>query len=133
MGSPKDRNTITSLKPSITAQARLHYVNVSTPWIEYYKPNPQARLRLFCFPYAGGGAAVFRGWVDRMPGIVEVCPVQLPGRETRMKEAPFNRLSTLVPAAAQALLPYLDKPFAFFGHSMGALVSFEIARVATTA
>lgn len=101
---------------------------VSTPWIEYYKPNPQARLRLFCFPYAGGGAAVFRGWVDRMPGIVEVCPVQLPGRETRMKEAPFNRLSTLVRAAAQALLPYLEKPFAFFGHSMGALVSFEIAR-----
>jgi medium-chain acyl-[acyl-carrier-protein] hydrolase len=101
---------------------------ISTPWITYYKPNPHARLRLFCFPYAGGGTAVFRTWVDRMPDTVEVCPVQLPGRETRVMEAPFNRLSTLVRAAAQALLPYLEKPFAFFGHSMGALVSFELAR-----
>ena len=101
---------------------------VSTPWITYYKPNPRARLRLFCFPYAGGGTAVFRAWVDKMPDTVEVCPVQLPGRETRLMEAPFNRLSTLVRAAAQALLPYLEKPFAFFGHSMGALVSFELAR-----
>src|SRR5688572_27601574 len=101
---------------------------VSTRWITYYKPNPQARLRLFCFPYAGGGTAVFRAWGDRMPKTVEVCPVQLPGRETRVMEAPFNRLSTLVQAAAQALLPYLEKPFAFFGHSMGALVSFELAR-----
>jgi medium-chain acyl-[acyl-carrier-protein] hydrolase len=63
-----------------------------------------------------------------MPDTVEVCPVQLPGREARLMEAPFNRLSTLVQAAAQALLPYLEKPFAFFGHSMGALVSFELAR-----
>ena len=101
---------------------------VSTPWITYYKPNPQARLRLFCFPYAGGGSAVFRAWEDKMPDTVEVCPVQLPGREARLMEAPFNRLSTLVQAAAQALLPYLEKPFAFFGHSMGALVSFELAR-----
>jgi medium-chain acyl-[acyl-carrier-protein] hydrolase len=101
---------------------------VSAQWITYRKPNPQAKLRLFCFPYAGGGAAVFRSWVDRMPHTIEVCPVQLPGRETRLAESPFNRLSTLVEAAAQALLPYLDKPFAFFGHSMGALISFELAR-----
>jgi medium-chain acyl-[acyl-carrier-protein] hydrolase len=101
---------------------------VSTPWITYYKPNPQARLRLFCFPYAGGGTAVFREWVDQMPDTVEVCPVHLPGREARVMEEPFNRLSTLVGAAAEALLPYLEKPFAFFGHSMGALVSFELAR-----
>ena len=101
---------------------------VSTPWITYYKPNPQARLRLFCFPYAGGGTSVFREWVDQMPDTVEVCPVQLPGREARLTEEPFKRLSTLVRAAAQALLPFLEKPFAFFGHSMGALVSFELAR-----
>jgi medium-chain acyl-[acyl-carrier-protein] hydrolase len=63
-----------------------------------------------------------------MPDTVEVCPVQLPGREMRLTEAPFKRLPGLVRAVTQALLPYLEKPFAFFGHSMGALVSFELAR-----
>ena len=97
-------------------------------WIAYRKPCPQARLRLFCFPYAGGGVSIFRAWSDSLPADVEVCPVQLPGRGTRLMESPFTRLSPLIQALAQALLPFLDKPFAFFGHSLGALVSFELAR-----
>jgi medium-chain acyl-[acyl-carrier-protein] hydrolase len=97
-------------------------------WIEYLKPNPQAHLRLFCFPYAGGGASIFRTWANDVPTGVEVCPVQLPGRENRLIERPFTRLSSLVQALAQAISPYLDMPFAFFGHSMGALISFELAR-----
>jgi medium-chain acyl-[acyl-carrier-protein] hydrolase len=63
-----------------------------------------------------------------LPADVEVCPVQFPGRGTRLTEAPFTRLSPLVQALAQALVPLLDKPFSFFGHSLGALVSFEVAR-----
>jgi medium-chain acyl-[acyl-carrier-protein] hydrolase len=98
------------------------------PWLEYSKPNPQARLRLFCFPFAGGGAAIFRTWPDGLRRSVEVCPVELPGRGIRLREPLFTRLSPLVQAIAQALLPRLDKPFAFFGHSLGALVSFELAR-----
>jgi len=97
-------------------------------WIAFRKPNPQARLRLFCFPYAGTGASIFRTWSDGLPSDVEVCPVQFPGRGTRLTETPFTQLSPLVQALAQALGPLLDKPFAFFGHSLGALVGFELAR-----
>ena len=97
-------------------------------WIACRRLNPQARLRLFCFPYAGTGASIFRTWSDGLPAEVEVCPVQFPGRGTRLMEAPFTALSPLVQALAEALVPLLDKPFAFFGHSLGALVAFELAR-----
>ena len=97
-------------------------------WIAFRKPNSQARLRLFCFPYAGSGASIFRTWPDALPADVEVCPVQFPGRGTRLMETPFTQLTPLVQALTQALAPLLDKPFAFFGHSLGALVSFELAR-----
>ena len=63
-----------------------------------------------------------------MPTDVEICPVQYPGRGTRLKEAPFTRLSSLVEALAEALIPLLDRPFAIFGHSLGALAGFELAR-----
>lgn len=98
------------------------------PWLACRKRKPHARLRLFCFPYAGGSAAIFRTWPDGLPADVEVCPVQLPGRGTRLMEPPFTRLSPLIQALAHALFPLLDKPFALFGHSLGALVSFELAR-----
>jgi surfactin synthase thioesterase subunit len=89
------------------------------------KPNPDASLRLFCFPYAGGGALIFRSWPEYLPAHVEVCGVQPPGRGNRMQES----LYTLVEAISKEILPYLDKPFAFFGHSMGAKISFELARI----
>lgn len=98
-------------------------------WVTCPKHNSQASLRLFCFPYAGGGALGFRPWADSLPKTIEVCPVELPGRGVRLMESPFARLEPLVQAIAHALLPHLDKPFAFFGHSMGALVSFELARL----
>lgn len=97
-------------------------------WITCPRPNPRVRLRLFCIPYAGCGASVFRTWSDNFPQEVHVCPVQLHGRENRLAEPPFTRLSPLVEALAQALIPYLSMPFAFFGHSMGALISFELVR-----
>ena len=87
------------------------------------------RVRLICFPYAGGGASIYRPWSDNLPPTIEVCSIQLPGRGARLLEKPFSRISPLVSALGQALLPLLDKPFAFFGHSMGALVSFELARL----
>src|SRR5262249_13687929 len=97
-------------------------------WLACARPRPQADIRLFCFPYAGGGASVFRGWADGLPASVEVCPVQLPGRGTRFREPAFTRLPPLIEALAESLRPHLDRPFAFFGHSLGALVAFELAR-----
>jgi medium-chain acyl-[acyl-carrier-protein] hydrolase len=96
-------------------------------WLYLPGPNPQAALRLFCFPYAGSGATVFRRWPASLPAGVEVCGVRLPGREGRLREPAFDRLAPLVEALAAALPPALDRPFAFFGHSMGALVAFELA------
>jgi medium-chain acyl-[acyl-carrier-protein] hydrolase len=98
-------------------------------WVTYPKSNPQASLRLFCFPYTGGGAFSFRTWTGSLPKTIEVCPIELPGRGTQIGLVLFTRLEPLVQAIAQSLLPHLDKPFAFFGHSMGALVSFEVARL----
>jgi medium-chain acyl-[acyl-carrier-protein] hydrolase len=97
-------------------------------WILQPKPNASASLRLFCFPFAGGGAQSFRTWPDALPSAVEVCPVQLPGRELRIKETPFSNVAAMLEPLAAAIRPNLDKPFAFFGHSMGAIIAFELAR-----
>jgi medium-chain acyl-[acyl-carrier-protein] hydrolase len=85
-------------------------------------------VRLFCLPYAGSGASVYRPWADALPDTIEVCAVQLPGRENRLREPPFTAMSALVTTLTQELLPWLDRPFALFGHSMGAWISFELAR-----
>jgi len=97
-------------------------------WIPYWTQKPQARVRLFCFPYAGGGATIFRTWSENLPQEIEVCPIQLPGRESRLLEPAVSSWSTLIALLAEALEPLLDMPYAFFGHSMGTLISFELAR-----
>ncbi|HEX2093650.1 MAG TPA: thioesterase domain-containing protein, partial [Longimicrobiaceae bacterium] len=98
------------------------------PWVVRRPLNPHTRLRLFCFPYAGGGASIFRTWSQSLPPEVDVCPVQLPGRESRLREPPFDRLLPLVRTLADVLAPYMDLPFALYGYSNGALMSFELAR-----
>ena len=98
-------------------------------WVTCLGPKPEAKLRLFCFHYAGGGALSFRSWSNSLPPTVEVCAVELPGRGSRLMEPPFTQLEPLIQELTRVLLPYLDKPFAFFGHSMGAIVSFELARM----
>lgn len=97
-------------------------------WITCPKARPQAQIRLFCFPYSGAGASIFYAWPAGIPSSIEVCPVQLPGRESRLGECPFTRLEPLIRALSEVLPPAIDRPFAFFGHSLGALVGFELAR-----
>lgn len=96
--------------------------------VRFVEPNPTARLRLFCVPYAGGGTLVFHHWPQALSPDIEVCPIQLPGREHRLSESPFVRLEPLLRVLERDLYAHLDRPFAFFGHSLGALVVFELVR-----
>ncbi len=98
------------------------------PWILRPHPRRRARLRLFCFPYAGGSASLFAPWADDLPDEIEVFPVQLPGRERRLREPLLTRMDALLAALLPAIHPYLDLPYALFGHSMGAVIAFELAR-----
>ncbi len=105
--------------------------NLTSPYIEWLlcpKPIHDVQLRLFCFPYAGGGASIFNSWAELLPPKVELWSLQLPGRETQRLRPPFTRMEPLVETLSEVLRPHLDVPFAFYGHSMGALVSFEVAR-----
>jgi len=84
-------------------------------------------MRLVCFPYAGGGVPVFRDWPDGLPN-VEVWVAHLPGRGSRLREAPLTRMLPLVQALARHWPAGSDKPFAFWGHSLGARIAFELVR-----
>jgi len=99
----------------------------SSQWFQV-QPDSMARLRLFCFPYAGGGSATFRPWTRQVPRSIEVVPALLPGREFRLRESAFTRMEPMVEALAREIVPFLDRPFAFFGHSMGGSIGFELAR-----
>lgn len=90
--------------------------------------DPAARLRLFCLPHAGAGASLFHPWSRILPREIQVCPIQLPGRENRLREPPPTGLPALVRDLADAIGPHLDLPLAVFGHSMGAAIGFELAR-----
>src|SRR5262245_7869847 len=85
-------------------------------------------MRLFCLPYAGGRETVFRRWQAAMPTAVEVCPIELPGHGRRIAEPLCCDLESMVMAVASTMADTLDAPFGVFGHSMGALVAFELAR-----
>jgi medium-chain acyl-[acyl-carrier-protein] hydrolase len=100
----------------------------ASPWLVCSTPNPNARIRLFCLPYAGGGALIYRKWAEGLPATIEVQAIEPPGRGRRQHEKPFDRLTPLVAEIASVIRPYLDRPFAFFGHSIGAMISFELAR-----
>lgn len=96
-------------------------------WIAYYKPNHNAKLRLFCFSHAGGSASVFRDWQNHLPNNIQVCPIEMPGRGSRSLETPFTDMTALIKAIALGIKSYLDLPFAFFGHSLGASIGYELA------
>ena len=97
-------------------------------WFVFFKRRPSAEVRLFCCPYAGGGSAIFKSWSEALPITIEVCAVELPGRGTRFDEPVLTRVEPLITELGAAIHPLLDKPFAFFGHSMGSLLGFELSR-----
>ena len=99
----------------------------NVPWFTVPQ-NEQAKMRLFCFPYAGGSNLIYRTWGKTLGPSIAVCTAHLPGRERRLTEKPYTSALSIVEAAADAMIPHLDLPFALFGHSMGALIGFELAR-----
>ena len=94
-------------------------------WFCRYGSTLDARVRLFCFPFAGGGPAVYRTWAELCSGI-DVAAIQLPGREARVREAPFSEWSPLLAALRGEFLGQVDRPYALFGHSLGAILAFEL-------
>jgi surfactin synthase thioesterase subunit/glycosyltransferase involved in cell wall biosynthesis len=121
--APPARPTLETLSPEKRKLLALRLRQQSVPAAWFPNAATSAAPRLFCFPHAGGGAGqplALSGWT--------AVPVRLPGRESRLAEAPFDRMGPLVAALAGQIDGYLDQPFAFFGHSMGAVVAFELAR-----
>ena len=99
----------------------------SSTWLQR-RPNGHATLRLFCFPPSGAGASLYQRWQRHAPREIEVVGVQLPGHETRFNEDPCVDMLSLARQLTEILRPHCDLPFAFYGHSMGAILSFEIVR-----
>jgi surfactin synthase thioesterase subunit len=98
-------------------------------WVITGMSKQDAEYTLFCFPHAGGGASAFRRWKEDLPGEIDLAWIQLPGRENRIRERPFSSMSELAPKLAEAITASADRPFAFYGHSLGARIAFETARV----
>lgn len=104
----------------------MSFASDASIWFPTVRCSSSTKLRLFCFPYAGGGVAAFSTWGKYFPESVQICPIQLPGRSVRFLESSIVQLSFLIKAVVKAMSSFLDKPFAFFGHSLGALVAFEV-------
>jgi medium-chain acyl-[acyl-carrier-protein] hydrolase len=97
-------------------------------WLAGHRPSPDASVRLLCFAGAGGSASSFWAWPAALPASIDVCGVQLPGRQARLHEPAITDLDALVHAIDTALEPIADVPVALFGHSFGALLAYELAR-----
>lgn len=97
-------------------------------WFKKYRYSGVATLRLFCFPYAGGSSTIFNGWEKRLPAEVDIFALQSPGRGSRFAENPVSCLKTKINTIYKEIIPYMDLPSIFVGHSNGALLAFELAR-----
>jgi surfactin synthase thioesterase subunit len=101
---------------------------VMSPWLQRWGQSAHPAARLFCFPNAGGAAALFRLWPQGLPRDLDVIAIQLPGRGNRWKEPAIPDIARIVDSLMPSLEPHLDLPFAFFGHSMGSMVAYAVAQ-----
>ena len=101
---------------------------VAGTWIRRYAAAPDAARRLVCFPHAGGAASYYRPVALAIDASVEVLAVQYPGRQDRRRERTVDDIERLADLVVDELVPWCDRPFGLFGHSMGAMVAYEVAR-----
>jgi medium-chain acyl-[acyl-carrier-protein] hydrolase len=104
-------------------------MTADTPWLRWPRRRPAARWRLLCFPHAGSGPAPYLTWAPLLGEDVEVAAVCLPGRERRLGERRYRRMDPLIAEFCADVMPMLRPPYVFFGHSLGALIAFELCRV----
>jgi medium-chain acyl-[acyl-carrier-protein] hydrolase len=100
----------------------------TTPWIAGGRTSSSPACRLFCIPHSGSGAFQFASWKNFFPESLDICPIQLPGRENRLREPLLTGIQTIVENLASELSLYLDRPYILYGYSLGALIAFELAR-----
>ncbi|WP_426454321.1 thioesterase II family protein [Paenibacillus sp. S-38] len=103
-------------------------MTMDSKWIVRTSSTERPVFRLFTLPYAGGSASIYREWAKSLPQSIEVCSIQLPGRESRLFETPYMTLQPMMEKICEVIRPLLDIPYALFGHSMGALIAYETAR-----
>lgn len=96
-------------------------------WVRPFRLTPMPRLRLVCFPHAGGSASFFAAWKERLPADIDLLAMQYPGREDRFNETPLTGMASLAEGAALALREFADAPLVLFGHSLGAALAYETA------
>lgn len=102
----------------------------SNPWIKRFNTSDKGKLVLVCLPFAGGGTSSYRDWVNDLPAEVEILAIELPGRESRLREKPISDLGEVISQITSALMPQINgRPFVVFGHSLGALLGFELIRL----
>jgi medium-chain acyl-[acyl-carrier-protein] hydrolase len=111
---------------SQTGKSHAATSHASSPWVVRRKPAASPRMKLICFPYAGAGSLVYHAWPDEIAPDIDVCVVQLPGRENRLGEPAIEDLARLTDKVVDALAPHCTGEFAIFGHSFGALMAYEV-------
>jgi medium-chain acyl-[acyl-carrier-protein] hydrolase len=102
------------------------HVSTENRWLLRFSKSASPSLRLFCFPFAGSSASIFRPWIDSLPAEVEVLAVQLPGRENRLREPCMREMEDIVQCLDDEIGSYLEPPFVLFGHSLGTLIAYQL-------
>lgn len=88
----------------------------------------QKNVTLFCLPFAGGGASAYTSWINKLKDKITVCPIQLPGREERIMESPYNNMTDMLDELEETIWENIRGPYAFWGHSMGGKIAYELEK-----
>lgn len=101
---------------------------MQSKWYKNFRETPHCKMRMFCFPHAGGSAQDYKKWLAYLPMDIELLVAQMPGRAERMQEKLCTNFNELIDSFLTAIIPFLDKPYFFVGHSLGGSIAFEVAR-----